>query len=109
MPFKRPDQDLQSAVLVEHDLSDALAVKHGEDEPDEDGLAGPGRPADERMAGVLATAAVGIFRVAGMQREVVRRARARHQQRQCIAPVVAASRAHTDSCGSSPWRRNCAR
>ena len=47
-------------------------VEHGENEPDEYGLTRPGRPADERMAGILATPAVGIFRVAGVQREVVR-------------------------------------
>ncbi len=52
-------------------------------------LPGPRRSADEGMPGVLAAPAVGILGVARVQREVIRRARGRDQERQCLAPVIA--------------------
>ncbi len=63
--------------------------QHRDQEADEDGLAGAGRPADEGVAGVLAAAAVRIGGVAGVQRKVIRRASARDEQRERIAPVIA--------------------
>src|SRR5256885_16845529 len=56
---------------------------------DESRLSGARGPAYEGVAGVLAAAAIGISRVAGVQGEVIRRARPGAQQRERLAPVIA--------------------
>ena len=59
LPAQRADQDLKSAVLVEEDLSRALAGQHRNQKPDEYGFAGTRRPADERVSRILARSAFG--------------------------------------------------
>ena len=60
LPAQGPHQDLKPPVLVEDDLGCALAGEHRDQKPDEDGLAGPRRTADERVSRVLARPAVGV-------------------------------------------------
>ncbi len=84
-----PHQDLQPAILVEDDLRRAASAQHRHQKADQYGLARSGRSADERVPGVLAAAAVRIARIARVQREMIRRARAGHKSRQRIAPVIA--------------------
>src|ERR1700722_18004535 len=90
LPFQRPYEDLQPPVLVENDLRRALAREQRNQKPDEYGLTGPGRPANEGMARILARAAIRIRGVTGMEGEVKRRSGARHEYRQGITPVIAA-------------------
>ena len=87
---ERANQNLEASILVEHDLRHVLPAEHRNHEADEDGLAGSGRAADQRMSGVLAAAAVRIGRIARMEREVVRRARRGHEHGERLAPVIAA-------------------
>src|SRR6202042_3604837 len=47
-----------------------------------------GRTADESVTRILAAAAIGVRRIAGMQRKVVRRAGARDQKREGLTPMV---------------------
>ena len=89
LPAERPHQNLKSPVLVEDDLSGSLAGQHRDQEADEDGLAGAGRPADERVARILARPAFRVLGIARMEREVKRRARARDEYGERLAPVVA--------------------
>src|SRR5690348_13780384 len=69
---QRAHQDLQSPILVEHDLGRALPMEHREQEADEDRLPRSRGTANERMSRIFATTAVGIRRVTRMEREVVR-------------------------------------
>ena len=82
-------QDFKPAILIENDLGRALPRQHRHQKTNQHGLTRAGRAANERMAGVLATAAVRIARVAGVEREVVRRAGAGDEERQRVAPVIA--------------------
>ncbi len=83
-----PHQDLEAAILVEHDLGRSLTLQHGDQEADEYRLARSGGAADERMARVLAASALRVLGVAGVQRKIVRRTGAGDEQAQCRAPVI---------------------
>src|SRR6185437_1658101 len=66
----------------------ASAREHRDEKPDEDGLAGSGRPADERVARVFATAAVRVAGIARMEVEVERRPRPGDEGCDRLTPVV---------------------
>src|SRR5579871_6381058 len=72
LPSQGPYQDLQTPVLVEDDLRDALALEHGDEKSDEYGLARARRTADEGMPDIRGPGPFAIGRIAGMQRKVVR-------------------------------------
>ncbi len=86
---ERAHQDLQSMVLVDQHLGHGLLGQHRHQKADQHGLAGAGRPADQRMAGIATRAAVRLARITRMQREVVRRLGMGREHRQRLAPVVA--------------------
>ena len=84
LPAERPHEASQSAILVEHDLGDALAREHRNEESDQHGLARTGRTADESVAGVAS--AIAVRRIAGVQRKVIRRMRAGRESSASASP-----------------------
>ncbi len=81
-------QNLETAILIEDDLSRALAIQQGDQKADEHCLARAGGTANECVAGIFSAAAIGVGGVAGMQRKIIGRARAGDEQAHRVAPMI---------------------